>query len=306
MRDREDYLALGEHRHQALPGACIAGCSAARDASGLARSAFDGFVPWGRCFEFAGEPVGALRICPAIPNISGRGRFFAHSYTGAANSLAVYLLFLCRTYDGRHGAARLMKLATIDKAFSKVWITAGLLLDRMIGVVPAALFFLVSLPWIDFETVPGVNGVGIALAVVAVGTVLALVMAWFWRERLRALASQVRWTAIPWVAVWSLPTHLLFILAVGLVAMAVSPDTGMFEVLFVVSAANLLLVVPVSFAGAGFAEAGSLGLWLSLGTPVETAVVLSFIPYALRVIAAIQGAIWEVADGGIALLRTPE
>ena len=86
----------------------------------------------------------------------------------------------------------------------------------------------------------------------------------------------------------------------------VAPDTGMFEVLFVVSAANLLLVVPVSFAGAGFAEAGSLGLWLSLGTPVEAAVVLSFIPYALRVIAAIQGAIWEVADGGIALLRTPE
>lgn len=203
-------------------------------------------------------------------------------------------------------AARLMKLASIDKAFSKVGITAGLLLDRMIGVVPAALFFLASLPWIDFETVPGVNGMGIALAVVAVGTVLALVMAWFWRERLRALASQVRWTAIPWVAVWSLPTHLLFILAVGLVAMAVSPDTGMFEVLFVVSAANLLLVVPVSFAGAGFAEAGSLGLWLSLGTPVEAAVVLSFIPYALRVIAAIQGAVWEVAEGGIALLRTPE
>ena len=60
----------------------------------------------------------------------------------------------------------------------------------------------------------------------------------------------------------------------------------------------LLVAVPASFAGLGPAEAGATGIFLGMGYALPVAIAAGALPYLLRLVGALEGAAWEVVEGG--------
>jgi hypothetical protein len=70
----------------------------------------------------------------------------------------------------------------------------------------------------------------------------------------------------------------------------------------------LFVVVPISFAGVSPVEAANLAVLLGMGMPVEQAGLFAFLVYLAKLVAAIEGAAWEIGEGGsgfLTLARAP-
>ena len=186
-------------------------------------------------------------------------------------------------------------------------LASALLADRVVGAVAALALALVMLPFMRFESLANWGGshawlpwAGAALGVAA----LALV-----HPRIRSHAAQLAGVLrtehrrLAWSFAVALVTHACFALAIYLAAIGTGIAIGPLQALFAVSAAMLFVVVPVSFAGVSPVEAANFGALAAMGLPLEHAALFAFIVYLAKLVAAVEGAAWEIAEGGGQLSR---
>ena len=196
--------------------------------------------------------------------------------------------------------SRFAKLKRLHPSAAGTAIAGVVLLDRVIGVAGALLFSLALLPLV---TLGGGERVGfswamLGVAVAAGSTLAGGVVAWpRSRRQLYAvwLLLAPRWRHLFPAAVLTLASQAAFALAAQQGASAFGIAIGFVPVLFGLSVAMLFIIVPVSFAGAGPAEAACAAIFSMLGLAPRAALIVSGIVYSLRLFAALQGGLVEIA-----------
>jgi SAM-dependent methyltransferase len=188
-------------------------------------------------------------------------------------------------------------------------LTYALIADRLLGALAALLIVGSLIPFVQFSGIQW-QSAGDWAPWAAAALVLFLLASASARVRthatdlLKMLRSEHR-------SLWasfgiSVATHCGFGLAIYLAARGVGIAIDPVQTLFAVSAAMLFVVVPVSFAGVSPVEAANLGVLLGMGLPIEQAGLFAFLVYLAKLVAAIEGAAWEIAEGGrgfVALAR---
>jgi uncharacterized membrane protein YbhN (UPF0104 family) len=197
--------------------------------------------------------------------------------------------------------SRFIKIRAIDPSASKVGLAAALLVDRCIGALAALCVVLLCLPVLKF------------------GTALPIAPRWLWAGVAAGLGLAV--SALAWPAsrrkmseIWDvtkgrrkgvLAAFVLGVLmnlatgfAVEFAAISLGVKISLLDALFSVSGGMLLIALPVSFAGLGPADAGAAGLLMILGHDLRSSIMVGVLPYAGRLVAAVQGGLWEFFDGG--------
>lgn len=196
--------------------------------------------------------------------------------------------------------SRFMKIQAIDPPASKSGLAAALLIDRCIGALAALALALLCLPELTFASALPIQPRWLWTALSA-GPVVALIMA--------ALPASRRWLTKFWDLTdgrrkglllafgLGLLMNIVFGFAIELAAIGLGMKISLIDALFAVSGGMLLVAIPVSLAGLGPAEAGTAGLLLLLGYDVRHAVTVAILPYLARLVAAVQGGVWEFFDG---------
>jgi len=201
--------------------------------------------------------------------------------------------------------ARFLKIREVQPAAAVTQVSGALLLDRVLGAVSALAVALLCIPVIGPNVAIAVPGWA-WLALVAVALVISIA-AFAW-SRSRSLVLDItrlawaHWKGFAAVLLLSMAMHVVFAEAVQLLAAGLTLEVGFVETLFAVAGGVLLVAIPVSFAGVGPAEAGAAGLLMALGHPLAVALAVGALPYLARLIGALEGAVWEFVDGGLATL----
>lgn len=197
--------------------------------------------------------------------------------------------------------ARYIKIKALDPSVSKTGLAAALLVDRIVGALSALVLALLCLPLLRFTVAPPLATPWL-LAVLA-ALLVGLAAAVIWGRWRRQVGDAWRFTfgrrkVLVGIFVLSMIMHVVFALCIQTAAMGLGTPVTFTDVLFAVSGGMLFLAVPVSLAGIGPADAGAAALLVLLGHAVSDAVVVGALPYLARLIAAIEGGLWEFADGG--------
>jgi len=186
-------------------------------------------------------------------------------------------------------------------------LTYALVADRLAGALAAFLLALALLPFLGSSATPRWDRIASWLPWIAAAGALTVLLAL--HPRVRAHAREVldvlrrgRRRLLACLAL-AAATHLAFALAVHLAAVGTNLSVTPLQTLFAVSAGMLFVVIPVSFAGLSPVEAASLGVLVGLGIPAQEAAVFALITYLAKLVAALQGGAWEVAEGGGQLSR---
>jgi uncharacterized membrane protein YbhN (UPF0104 family) len=200
--------------------------------------------------------------------------------------------------------ARFVKIRQIQPSATVGQVSSALILDRLLGAGSALAVAILCLPFVDAKIAILVPGW--AWWTLAVGAVLAaLILIW---PRTRSLLWQAwslmhgRWIALSGLFVLSIVMHVLFAGGVLLTAHSLGLALTLPETLFAVSGGMLLVALPVSFAGLGPAEVGAAGLLVAVGYPLPVAVTVGALPYLLRLVGAVEGAVWELVESGTATI----
>lgn len=194
--------------------------------------------------------------------------------------------------------SRIAKLIVLQPSFSKVSISLATFFDRLVGVfAPLTITVLLGPRYFDYDIVSTSNWIPASL----VAVVISLIAVTFFRNRIIAFLKGFDPLQAAYALVLSLPAHLLFCLASWLGIRALGFEIDLSTAVFVISASTMLMMVPLSLGGAGAAEATGVIIWMWLGFELETALILTAVPFVLRLLAAIQGACWEVYDGIIGI-----
>jgi uncharacterized membrane protein YbhN (UPF0104 family) len=197
--------------------------------------------------------------------------------------------------------SRFIKIRTIDPSVPKAALAGTLLIDRVIGALAALGVALLCLPWLKFDTAlpiaPHWLWIGLATVLVLALTALAWPASWRLIGKLRVV-TQGRQKGLLAALALGLVMNVVFSFAIELAAIGLGAKISFLETMFAVSASMLLIAIPVSFAGLGPADAGAAALLITLGCDVRSAVIVGVLPYAGRLIAAVQGGVWEFFDGG--------
>lgn len=198
-------------------------------------------------------------------------------------------------------AARFGKIKHLlaDKA-SGGGLASGLFADRIIGALAAVLLAIAVWPIIDFK-LPLNWDQSKALPWLLVGAVLALGVP----VGLKLLRSIPSLDPVPLPDLGrlatalsvALATHLLFALGIYVAALGANLGIDFPQSLFVISASMIFVLIPVSFAGVGPVEGAGLTLLVGLGVSLEAAALFVTAVYVAKLIAAIEGAVWEFIDG---------
>jgi uncharacterized membrane protein YbhN (UPF0104 family) len=178
----------------------------------------------------------------------------------------------------------------------------ALALDRSIGAGSALALAFLCLPFVavrySIEVPMRAIAAGIAICV-ALGAGLML-----WRK-FRNLTAQF-WQMTRGMRTWivavfalSMAMHALFAGGIQLAIQALGLPMSFVETVFATAGGMLLVAIPVSLAGLGLAEAGATGIYIALGHAPPLAAIAGALPYLARLVAALEGGIWEVADGGV-------
>jgi uncharacterized membrane protein YbhN (UPF0104 family) len=180
------------------------------------------------------------------------------------------------------------------------------LADRLVGALVALLLAIILAPFIDFIILPQWHmRLLFAILIGGGGLLFLLTLHRGVRSYLREIIELFRsgrkglWVAV----IASISTNLFFAFGIYLTSIGVHLQISFLQVLFIISAAMLFVILPVSFAGISPVEAASLGVLLSLGVPMEHAVVFVLILYGARLMAAFEGGSWEIYEGGEYLSR---
>jgi len=199
-------------------------------------------------------------------------------------------------------AARFAKVkALMGSDIEAVTLGAALLADRLVGALTALLLAATLLPFIGFTAVARwdmdilwfvLAGAG---ALIGASVLSPGVMAHAGKVRgLYRMTRRSLWVAV----IVSITTHLLFSFGIYLAAAGLGLGIEFLQSLFVICYAVLFVVIPLSFAGISPVEAAGLGGLLGLGVPTEKAVMFVFILYFAKLIAAMEGGVWEFYEGG--------
>jgi uncharacterized membrane protein YbhN (UPF0104 family) len=183
---------------------------------------------------------------------------------------------------------------------------SALLADRLIGAIAALILAASLLPFINLNLMSQWNTYSTLALVIGCGVLILIAYLYkgsrtYFHEagKLIYCGQKGLWLTL---AV-SISTHLVFAFGVYLAVIAAHLEITFIQTLFCVSAAMLFVIVPVSFAGVSPVEGATFGVLLSLGISVEQALIFVFISYSAKLIAAFEGAGWEVYEGGKYVFR---
>lgn len=200
-------------------------------------------------------------------------------------------------------AARFAKIKTrLGDGAHAVNLGSALVGDRLIGALAAVVWAAALLPVISLHLI--VKQKAWTLPLIVTGAVCAGCVA------LALLHGRVRFYAMQLIKLFhagrsvlvlsllvALLTQLCFALAVYLAVRGAGLEIGFIQVLFAISAAMLFIVIPVSFAGVGPAEAAAVGVMVGMGIPLEQAGIFALLTYFARLVAAFEGGVWELCEG---------
>lgn len=187
-------------------------------------------------------------------------------------------------------------------------ILPALLLDRLVGAGSAAALAMIVWPLLRFDAAPWIDAS--SAAVWFVFAVLAAITAALFFPAMRRLALEVlrtlraSWRRVSVVFLFSILMHGVFALSILCAARALLIDVTFVEVAFAVAAGMLLVAVPISLGGVGAADVTTTAIFVAMGHPFEQSVLLGALPYLARLVGAVQGGIWEMAEGAESIART--
>jgi uncharacterized membrane protein YbhN (UPF0104 family) len=183
----------------------------------------------------------------------------------------------------------------------------ALLGDRVVGAAAAFVIALALLPFMRFEALATWTGpagwLPWGLGAVAVASLALL------HPRVREHAAQLlallrtEHRRLAWSFAIALVTHACFASAIYIAAVGAGIPIGAVQALFAVSAAMLFVVVPVSFAGVSPVEAANFGVVAAMGFTLDQAAMFAFLVYLAKLVAAVEGAAWELYEGSGHLSR---
>lgn len=198
--------------------------------------------------------------------------------------------------------SRYLKIKAIRPDAGMHTLVVSLLLDRAMGLIACVVVALAALPFVPMRAIAGLQlpTVGVAGAV-AVGVALGVAVAWRlgWLARLReaVLETRGRRAFVVPAAVLVLIMQASTILSVWLAAQWLGMETTVGVLAVGISLGTLGQVIPFTFAGAGPAEVAGAAVFIALGTTPIEAAALAALVYMTRLMAAVEGGIWELVDG---------
>lgn len=203
--------------------------------------------------------------------------------------------------------SRFVKIRQLDPHIASSRVVIALLLDRIWGVLAAALVVLPTLflvgPKVLGDRFAGLLAAGFLLtSSVGLGVWLVARRRGYAKAREALRAIQELRSGLHGILTTSLFAHLSVCAAVSFFALALGIDIGVAEVLFAVSVALLTMVVPASLLGVSAAEFTGAGILIALGLSSGDALVLALAPYLGRLLGAFQGGVIEFLHDGRALL----
>lgn len=201
-------------------------------------------------------------------------------------------------------AARFAKIkkAAMGNPVQSATLGIALLTDRLIGAFAALLISLALWPFVRFH-IPAKWQIDAPLVLILItGLIIALAFL-LYRYRRSLMNMLAQWqghfAALLKAFIVSLTVHVLFCLGIFLAARSISIPIELHQALFVISAAMLFVVLPISFAGAGPIEVANIAMLLALGMSMEQAVAFTLLSYLARLVAAFEGGVWEIWEGGV-------
>lgn len=203
--------------------------------------------------------------------------------------------------------SRFVKIRQLDPHMASRRVVVALLLDRIWGVLAAALVVLPSLflvgPKVLGDRFGELFAAGLLLTgAISLGVWLVARKRDFAKAREALCAIRQLRSGLPAILTTSLSAHLSVCAAVSFFAVALGIDIGVAEVWFAVSAALLTMVLPASLLGVSAAEFTGAGILIALGLSSGDALVLALAPYLGRLLGAFQGGVIEFLHDGRALL----
>lgn len=179
---------------------------------------------------------------------------------------------------------------------------AALVGDRLIGAVAAVIWAGALLPVISVHLVVHQNWkvplliAGIVFTIAVLLVLLYGRLRFYLRELIRLFHAGRK--AVFLSLIVALLTALFFALAVYFAVRGAGLQISFIQTLFAISAAMLFIVIPVSLAGVSPAEAAAVGVMAGMGISLEQAALFALLTYIARLIAAFEGGIWELYEGG--------
>lgn len=190
--------------------------------------------------------------------------------------------------------------------------SVSVLLDRMLGVMGVVLLVMVSFPASSQLVANEIMQWSIAVAVLtALGAVLGVlfldrmtsrIRRWRFARGLGALSVSAKSLLFStrlgvYLVLLSVAVQLLSVLALGLLATAISFDVSWIALLIVLPLATLVMTIPISVAGWGVRE-GVMVIGLGFaGADAEKTVVLSILFGVLVLLVALPGGLlWLTTD----------
>jgi uncharacterized membrane protein YbhN (UPF0104 family) len=182
-----------------------------------------------------------------------------------------------------------------------------LLLDRFIGATSALAVGLMCLPLVTLhialEIPPMLIWLTIAMLVMAMASLFIFSAARRLVARIWLLTYRRRLHVLILFA-FSMFMHALFAWGIQLAGIGLGLPLTFINTLFAVAGGMLLVVIPVSLAGIGPAEAGAAALFLATGYASPVALMAGTLPYLARVVGGIEGGLWELLQGGLPALSS--
>jgi len=198
--------------------------------------------------------------------------------------------------------ARYLKVKAIRPGTDMHTLVVSLLLDRVMGLLACVIVAIAALPFVGMRPIAGVSvpPVGIA-AIAAAAVAIAMLVAWRlgWLARLREAIAETRGRRLLIVpaAMLVLLMQGATIISVWLAAQWLGLQSGLAALAVGISLGTLGQVIPFTFAGAGPAEVAGAAAFMALGaTPVEAAALAALV-YMTRLMAAVEGGLWELLTG---------
>lgn len=223
--------------------------------------------------------------------------------------------------------------STVGGDAARIWLLArtpagwkaaihSVLIDRVAGLIWLAMLVLVCLPW-SFDLIQ--NPVGrVALVVIGLGSFAALAGLYLAAHVGRALLhrwkmtrhlaeiSGIAWRAIAspriggQVAVLSITTHLLTVLAAWCAAKSIGSPLDLLRALLLIPPVILIAAIPISIAGWGLREGALTAAFAYAGLPQSEGLLVSLLLGAgIFLIGAFGGLMWIMSSQRVRIAPMP-
>jgi uncharacterized membrane protein YbhN (UPF0104 family) len=201
---------------------------------------------------------------------------------------------------------RLLKVRVILPAARTYNIFLSILLDRLAGLVCAVLVILALAPFIFqnswFSFIAEMSG-PVRFGVVILTAVLLVVAIYgVYLIRKFGLYSRQRLTHVFLILAYGSLMQITFGLAIFAFAQAFGIVVSVENVVFASAASIVAMVIPVSFLGVSAAEVVGMLAFVFIGLSSTDAAMMVAFAYICRLIAAIQGGIWEYVETSVSML----